>query len=131
MSTVTYKFCDGTVREVEAGGAVYAAIAETERMEKRNHWKETRRHVSLDCLNQSGIDIDDMNGDPLSVLIRREESAEYGKIFVVLSGEQRELLESVYIDGRTRTEIAKQKGVSQQAVSKQIATIIKKLEKSF
>jgi RNA polymerase sigma factor (sigma-70 family) len=131
MATVTYKFCDGTVREVEAVGAVYAAIAETERMEKRNHWKETRRHVSLDCLNQSGIDVEDTGSDPLSVLIRREESAEYEKLFAALSPEQRELLELVYTDGRTRTEIASQKGVSQQAVSKRIAAIIRKLKKTF
>ncbi|MDR1093951.1 MAG: sigma-70 family RNA polymerase sigma factor [Clostridiales bacterium] len=131
MPTVTYKFCDGTVREVEIGGELYAVHEQLLSDEKRNHWKETRRHVSLDYLNDSGIDFEDMGGDPLSVLIRREESAAYERIFAALSGEQRELLESVYIDGRTRTEIAEQKGVSQQAVSKHIATIIRKLKKSF
>ena len=56
MQTIKYIFADGTTSEIEVTDEFYALYAELVQQEKRNHWKETRRHISLDYLNENGID---------------------------------------------------------------------------
>ena len=43
----------------------YTLYAELVQQEKRNHWKETRRHISLDYLNENGIDFESPAADLL------------------------------------------------------------------
>lgn len=56
MQTIRYIFADGTASEIEVTDEFYTLYAELVQQEKRNHWKETRRHISLENLNENGID---------------------------------------------------------------------------
>ena len=56
MQTIKYVFADGTTSEIEVTDEVYALHLQLLQEEKRNHWRETRRHISLDYLNENGID---------------------------------------------------------------------------
>ena len=56
MQTIKYRFADGTTSEIEVTDEFYTLYAELVQQEKRNHWKETRRHISLEYLNENGID---------------------------------------------------------------------------
>lgn len=56
MQTIKYRFADGTTSEIEVTEEFYTLYAELVQQEKRNHWKETRRHISLENLNENGID---------------------------------------------------------------------------
>ena len=56
MQTIRYIFSDGTTSEIEVTDEFYTLYAELVQQEKRNHWKETRRHISLEYLNENGID---------------------------------------------------------------------------
>ena len=47
MQVIKYKFADGTTNEVEVTEEFYKIHLELLQQEKRNHWKETRRHTSL------------------------------------------------------------------------------------
>ena len=58
MQTIKYRFADGTTSEIEVTDEFYTLYAELVQQEKRNHWKETRRHTSLDYLNENGIDFE-------------------------------------------------------------------------
>ena len=73
MQTIKYTFADGTTSEIEVTDEFYTLYAELVQQEKRNHWKETRRHISLDYLNENGIDFESPAADPLSVLLRSED----------------------------------------------------------
>lgn len=48
MQTIKYRFADGTTSEIEVTDEFYTLYAELVQQEKRNHWKETRRHISLE-----------------------------------------------------------------------------------
>jgi len=126
---IKWEFCDGTVSEYEADDSLYAVYQQLDSEERNNHKRETRRHVLLSCLNEKGVDIEAPGGDPLSVLIRREESAEYEKAFAALSADQRELLEAVYIDGKTMADISREEGVDGSSVRHRMMRAIKKLKK--
>ncbi|MDE6868371.1 MAG: sigma-70 family RNA polymerase sigma factor, partial [Clostridia bacterium] len=97
--------------------------------EKRNHWKETRRHISLNYLLELGVDFVDNAADSFTAVELRENDERIHKAIAALSGKQRALLEKVFYEGKTLTAIAKDNNVSQPAVTQQLATIYKKIKK--
>ncbi len=131
MQTIKYEFSDGTTSEIEVSDELYALHLQLLQEEKRNHWKETRRHISLNYLNELGVDFADGNADPLSALIRQEDDERIHKAMALLSDKQRALLEKVFYGNMSLREIERQTGVSHQALSGQLATIYKKLKKLF
>lgn len=129
MQTIKYHFADGTTSEIEVTDEFYTIYAELIQQEKRNHWKETRRHVSLNYLSENGIDFESPAADPLSVLLQNEDEKQIHKAMSALSDKQKELAEKIFFEGMTLTAIAKEKGVSQPAITQQLATVLKKLKK--
>ena len=131
MQKIKYEFNDGTTSEIEVSDELYALHLLLLQAEKRNHWRETRRHISLNYLNELGVDFADGGADPLSALIRQEDDERLHKAMTGLSDKQRELVEKVFYENMSLREIAKQTGVSHQALSQQLATIYKKIKKLF
>ena len=129
MPTIKYKFADGTTSEIEVTDELYALHLQLVQEEKRNHWRETRRHTSLEYLNENGIDFESPAADPLSVLLRSEDEERIHNAINQLSDKQKELAEKVFFKGMTLTAIAKEQGVSQPAITQQLATVLKKLKK--
>ena len=130
MKTIQYKFNDGTTKEISVTDELYALHLELLQEEKRNHWKETRRHISLEYLMEQGVDIADHDsGDPLSALIEKTDDERIKTALSYLSDKQRSLIEKVFYNNMSLREIARQTGVSHQALSQQLATIYKKLKK--
>ena len=130
MKTIQYKFNDGSIKQVSVTDELYALHLKLLQEEKRNHWKETRRHISLDYLMEQGADIaDHRDGDPLSALIEKTDDERIHKAISSLSDKQRALIEKVFYNDLSLREIARQTGVSHQALSQQLATIYKKLKK--
>ena len=129
MQTIRYIFSDGTTSEVEVTDEFYTLYAELVQQEKRNHWKETRRHISLNYLLDNGIDFADNTADTLATLIQNEDEKQIHNAINHLSDKQKDLAEKVFFKGMTLTAIAKAKGVSQPAITQQLATVLKKLKK--
>ena len=130
MKTIQYKFNDGSISEINVTDELYALHLELLQEEKRNHWKETRRHISLDYLMEQGADIaDHRDGDPLSALIEKTDDERIKTALSYLSDKQRSLIEKVFYNDLSLREIARQTGISHQALSQQLATIYKKLKK--
>ena len=129
MQTIKYRFADGTTSEIEVADAFYTLYAVRVQQEKRNHWKETRRHISLEYLNENGIDFASPAADLLSVLIQQEDEKQIHRAMAMLSDKQKDLAEKGFFKGMTLTEIAKEKGVSQTTNPTQRATKLKKLKK--
>lgn len=129
MPKIKYVFCDGEVCEVEVSDEMYAIHEHLLQLEKRNYWKETRRHISLNYLNELGFDFENDGVDPLSVLIRQEDNELVHNLLESLSDKQRKLVEKVFYEKKTLTEIAREENVTQPAITQRLATILKKLKK--
>ena len=129
MQTIKYRFADGTTSEIEVKDEFYTLYAELVQQEKRNYWKETRWHISLNYLIENGIDFASPAADLLSVLIQQEDEKQIHSAMAMLSDKQKDLAEKVFFKGMTLTAIAKEKGVSQPAITQQLATVLKKLKK--
>ena len=131
MQTIKYTFADGTTNEVEVSDEFFILHLQLLQEEKRNHWKETRRHISLNYLTDNGIDFESPAADPLSVLLRNEDEERIHKALSALSDKQKRLVQAVFYEGKSLREIARQAGISHQALSKQLATVYKKIKKFF
>lgn len=130
MQTIKYKFADGTTNEVEVTEEIYLIHLELLQQEKRNHWKETRRHTSLYCFTDMGIDFEDKRTEsPLDLYIRKENIASVRKAILKLTDRRQELIEKAYFQEISFRAIAKEKGLSKSAISQRMKTIYKHLRK--
>ena len=131
MQTIKYHFADGTTSEIEVTDEFYTLYAELVQQEKRNHWKETRRHISLTYLIENGIDFEDKTADTLAIVIRREKTEQVQKAVSTLSEKRQELIHKVFYEELSMRTIARQQGVSHSSISQQMKTIRKLLKKAL
>lgn len=131
MQTIKYRFADGTTSEIEVTDEFYTLYAELVQQEKRNHWKETRRHISLEYLNENGIDFEDKTADILAIVIRREKTERVQKAVSTLSDKRRKLIHKVFYEELSMRTIARLQGVSHSSISQQMKTIRKRLKKAL
>ena len=131
MQVIIYKFVDVTTNEIEVTDELYLIHLQLVQMEKRNHWRETRRHTSLNYLIENGIDFEDKSADTLAIIIRRENIERVHKALLTLSDKRRELVHKFYYEEMTMRAIARERGVSHSSISQQMATVRKHLQKQL
>ena len=85
MPTIKYKFADGTTSEIEVTDELYALHLQLVQEEKRNHWRETRRHTSLNYLMEIGVDFTGTAADPVAAVELREDDERIHKAIAALS----------------------------------------------
>ncbi len=131
MSTIKYVFADGTTSEIEVGEEIYALHLQLLQEEKRNHWRETRRHISLYYLMENGVDFTDTAADSFAAVELRENEERIHNAIKHLSDKQQKLLRAVFVESKTITQAAKELGLNKSSISRQLQTIYKKLKKFF
>ncbi len=132
MQVIIYKFVDGTMNTVEVTEEIYLIHLELLQQEKRNHWKETRRHTSLYYFTDMGIDFEDKRTEsPLELYIRKENIASIRKAMLYLTDKRRDLVRKFYYEEMTMRQIASQESVSHTAISQRMKTIRKRLQKQL
>ena len=131
MPKIKYTFADGTTNEIEVTDELYTLHLQLVQEEKRNHWRETRRHTSLYALMELGVDFIDMAADPCAAVELSEDDERIHKAIATLSEKQRALLDKVFNEGKTITQAAQELGLNKSSISRQLQTIYKKLKKLF
>jgi len=130
---IRHEFGDGAVSEFEVGDGDFTFYEQLTKTEKSNDKRETRRHISLNYLNDSGIDFEDKplednlfaggGGEPLGALIKQEDETEFEAwLSSILRPRQIELLKMIW-GGMTVTEIARREGVLHNAISNRLKRI--------
>ena len=131
MQVIIYKFVDGTTNAVEVTEDIYLIHLELLQQEKRNHWRETRRHTSLYYFTDMGIDFEDKRIDLFAEIVRKENAERVHKALLTLSDKRRDLVRKFYYEEMTMRQIASQTGVSHTAISQRMKTIRKRLQKEL
>ena len=131
MQVIIYKFVDGTTNAVEVTEDIYLIHLELLQQEKRNHWKETRRHTSLYYFTDMGIDFEDKRIDIFAEIVRKEDAERVHKALLTLSDKRRDLVRKFYFEEMSYRAIAEQIGVSHTAISQRMKTIRKRLQKQL
>ncbi len=131
MQVIIYKFVDGTTNTVEVTEDIYLIHLELLQQEKRNHWRETRRHTSLYYFTDMGIDFEDKRIDLFAEIVRKENAERVHKALLTLSDKRRDLVRKFYYEEMTMRQIASQESVSHTAISQRMKTIRKRLQKQL
>ena len=131
MQVIIYKFVDGTTNTVEVTEEIYLIHLELLQQEKRNHWKETRRHTSLYYFTDMGIDFEDKRIDLFAEIVRKENAERVHKALMTLSDKRRDLVRKFYYEEMTMRQIASQESVSHTIISQRMKTIRKCLQKQL
>lgn len=76
MQTIKYKLADGKTVDIEVSDEVAEVYEQIVTYEKKVHRKETRRHNSLESMQDKGFDFADENGDVEETLEREAKYAE-------------------------------------------------------
>ena len=128
LVNIKYRFADGHIEELEVEQEIAEALNELDRKEYNNTQKETRRHVSFDVSEElSWLAVDDQR--LARVLDGATEETRLHAAISKLSTRQQTLIRELFFHRKTQAAIAEQLGISQQAVSDQLSTIIKKMKK--
>ncbi|MBS6464429.1 MAG: hypothetical protein KH436_05805 [Firmicutes bacterium] len=148
MKTIKYKLADGHSVDIEVSDEIADVYEQILTYEKKVHRKETRRHVSLDFLKESGCDLPDKQTDIESTIereakyaaeMRRDEAEERAKerrlnkhraeLNRKLTPRQAQAyFEFTYL-GLKKVEIAKNMNVTEGAVRKLILKAEDNLDK--
>jgi RNA polymerase sigma-70 factor (ECF subfamily) len=95
-----------------------------------NRYRRTKRSVSLDEESEEGLQFAAPEPEPLLSADARLESATSAAL-AALSGEDRLVLASYYLDGRTLAEIARTLGVHESTISRKVDKLAKSLRKKI
>lgn len=132
MAKIEYTFPNGKIKtfEVDEHTALsYAQIEkETRREEERTRWRKRKKLNSLEEMTDFGVQFKSNEPTPEELAIHRDESRRLHNALSLLPENQQKLVFNVYFYGQSLTEIAKQEGVSYQAIQNRMAKILKKLK---
>ena len=125
---IEYKFVTGTV-EVDVPDEWGSILVDLDRQEYNNDHKETRRHISLDACQYEGATFaaEDFGFD--AVLEQDEAKKLVAAALPRLTEAQRHLIHALYCECVPPKVYAKQRGISDAAVSKMKTAALKKMKK--
>ena len=129
MNNITYEFVTGEKLEIEVNEDIANISIEIERNIYNNNQKESRRHNSLDSMEEAGFQFEDINHD-IQVKVEEEETTDEVKraIKTLLKGQQ-DLIEKVFYKNMKLVDIAKDEGVTEAALRNRLNKIYRKLKK--
>ena len=126
---ITYRFADGHIEEMEVEQEVAETLRELDRQEYNNNHRETRRHSALDALEYEGEYFIDPNYSVEGLVLWKQDVGVLLNAIHNLDAKQQELITAVFYQKRTVSQIARESGVSQVAISQRLQTAIKNLKK--
>jgi RNA polymerase sigma-70 factor (ECF subfamily) len=128
---VIYEFATREVVEVEVDEKLGNEIIKIDRQVYNNNHKETRRHISLDCAVDNGLQIADATVDIEQNCFRMANRIKLYKAAQILDSQQKDLIRRVFFNEEKYTTIAKELGITRQSVKERLDWILKKLKKNF
>ena len=132
MKTIQYTLANGKCATYEVDEKIALAYEqieiETRREEERARWRRRKKLNSLEEMSESGVQFALLEPNPEELAIHRDE---YNRLYNAISHlpeNQQELVLNVYFNGQSLAEIAKEEGVSYQAIQNRMTKILKKLK---
>ena len=136
MKRIYFKDQQGNIVFADVTDEVAEQLKENRREQWRGDAYEEYHTTSLDAITDSGHEFEDVNADIESRLIAEEEEAErrflMRKLRMVipqLTALQKSTLRKLFVLNMTQAEIAREEGVSEQAISDRVSRIYSHLRK--
>lgn len=131
---ISYEFITGERLEIEVDDNIGEVIIETEKMQSRRNRAETRRHNSLEFMqeNRDGyrpMQFADNRADVEQIIIHSDEKERLHQAIQKLNSKDSIIVKKYYFEDKTMVEIGKELGITAMAVSKRLKKIPDKIKK--
>lgn len=130
MTKISYEI-KGNVIEIEVNNDCANVYKEMVKKQENRNRAETRRHQSLELSIKGGYQFRDETADIEEQYIKKEEKKALHRAIKQLLPQQQELIRKIYFENKGVVEIAKEEGVSHQAISDRLKKIITSLKKNL
>lgn len=126
---IKYEFANEAV-EIEVEEKWATIVLDLDREEYNDNHRETRRHCSLDALNQDDTLLPS-DVDVFEAVADAEGRRNLYQAIDKLSPQQRELIWRIYFQGEHPADIARELGVSKTAIHNRLQRIFCQLQKNL
>ena len=125
---IKYEFVTGEVVEIEVAEYLGEVSIEIERKDYNLNHKESRRHNSIEVMEEQGKQFKDYRIDILDEIEEAEINDELHKALDKLLPQQKELIEEIFVKEKTIVKVAAEQGVTEAAIRNRLKKIYKKLK---
>ena len=125
---IKYEFVTGEVVEIEVAEYLGEVSIEIERKDYNLNHKESRRHNSIEVMEEQGKQFKDYRIDILEEIEEAEINDELHKALDKLLPQQKELIEEIFVKEKTIVKVAAEQGVTEAAIRNRLKKIYKKLK---
>ncbi|WP_407312117.1 RNA polymerase sigma factor [Desulfosporosinus sp. SB140] len=126
---IKYEFLTGETLEIEVTDDIGGVSIELDREIYNSDHRETRRHKSVENLQEQGIQLIDQKADVISTIEKLETSEILQNALAKLLPQQRELIQKVFFESRSIVTVAEELGITKQACNNRLNKIYKQLKK--
>jgi RNA polymerase sigma factor (sigma-70 family) len=131
---INYEFINGERLEIEVDDNIGEVIIEMEKMQSRRNRAETRRHNSLEFMQENldgyrPMQFADNRADVEQIIIHSDEKERLHRAIQELDCKDSIIVKKYYFEDKTMVEIGKELGISAMAVSKRLKKIPDKIKK--
>lgn len=124
---IKYESVTGEILEFEVPNDVAEVCIKLENSTRKQDRKETRRHISLSTLEERGVEVSE-NTDIENYIIEVQKTEQLQEALKMLLPEQQELIFKVFFCEKSITEIAREEGVTPNAIENRLKRIYRKLK---
>lgn len=126
---ITYEFVTGEKIEIEVNEDIAKVSIEIEKKIYNNNQKESRRHNSIDSMEEAGFQFKDINNSIEVKVEEAEVTDEVKDAIKTLIPNQQDLIEKIFYKDIKIVDIAAYEGVTEAAIRNRLNKIYKKLKK--
>lgn len=128
---ISYEFVTGEKVELEVPDTIGKVSIEIDKQIYNINRKETRRHNSINDLEEEGVQFADVSSNVEEVVEDNERHLEINEAINTLLPEQKELIEKVFFQNMKIVDIARASGVTESAIRNRLKKIFKKMRKNL
>ncbi len=125
---IRYEFLTGEIFEIEVPESIGEVAIAIDRDIYNGDRRETRRHNSINNMEEKGVQLSDDSTDIPTLFEQQEMCEALHHALDKLLPQQKELVHMVFFEGKTISDIARAEGVYEGAIRNRLRKIYKRLK---
>jgi RNA polymerase sigma-70 factor (ECF subfamily) len=126
---IKYEFLTGETMEIEVSEPIGKVLIGIDKEAKNSDRRESRRHNSMDALTELGVQLAAASEELTNAIEAQETREALRQALDKLLPQQRKLLQQIYFEGKSISEIAREEGVYESAIRNRLSKALKRIKK--
>ena len=125
---IKYQFLTGETVEINVPDHIGEVCIEIDRDTQNSNRRETRRHNSISCMEDAGVQFADERVSVADLFLANETNSHLFTALQSLLPQQQELIRQVFFEEKSQAAIARETGITEGAVRHRLSKIYKRLQ---